>query len=454
MVGLIMKKRLLLAVLPALLVLSGCKSPYSMAATNVKTFAEDTLAHEEIFGKAEEANYFSKLRNPYKSVHEDEDFPMAYQIHFDDKGDDNDANDVLSIRFIAAVKNLGVTAAWKRGVAAADGSEPRSKSFSNSAQPATKYYKALSDGNDTLEVQKGGRFNDYAGFVVYTIHDIPYKDNKNAYVAAYLTLTSEADGEDCAQSDILAVKIEMEDEYTSANAFTFSSTKTQHFLQGKINNTVKVLPEDKVTASGSYWASYSDVELLTTDYFGSFYYAPTIFQYFGNGTFCDTSRGFFNESTLSGYSSPIMAGTYDIFISSSYGNHIYASADSLTGKPKIYLDASSDWTSAGASIGVYTWGPSGNAWYKMEKDLVKTSLYVLDDYDVSKATGGFKFARMDPSYAVEDYNFNNPPCWTESCNWDYGRFYNNDSNKADAGPGYVCKITGWNSYSYSLLSSY
>ena len=50
-----MKNKYLLTLIPAFMVLSGCNplSNYAAAGTKVNQFAEDTLAHEEIFGESE-----------------------------------------------------------------------------------------------------------------------------------------------------------------------------------------------------------------------------------------------------------------------------------------------------------------------------------------------------------------------------------------------------------------
>ena len=140
-----------------------------------------------------------------------------------------------------------------------------------------------------------------------------------------MKLVNENDGEDFAQSDVLAVKIEMEDDFTSANAFTFSSTETHHFLQGKIEGNDETLLTATEYDSGDNVATYRELNLLTTDSFGSFYYAPTIFQYFGyDGFVKDTATAFFEGASLSGYNKPRFNGDYSISVSRSPLNKIKA----------------------------------------------------------------------------------------------------------------------------------
>lgn len=318
MVVIDMKKRFLLAVLPALLVLSGCKSLYSAAATNVKTFVEDTVAHEEIFGEAKEGGYLGKAKNPYYALLEKP--KMAYQIKYDDK------TDKLAIRFVAAIKNTNVVATWKRGVAGADGSELQGKSFSDDGQIVHKYYTAITDGNSPLEVGKGGEFNSYAGFVVYTIAGIPYSENMDAYVAAYLNIEEDGNGSNQKQSDVLVVRIEKENDYTSKHAFTFNPDAiSNHFLHGTISGTANnlVVDDHDPGANDGYGASYPSVSLEPNDCFGSFYYDDSTFKYFGYDTFCSGCSLYLNKSS-NGLITPYVDGDYNILLFDDSGeeNHM------------------------------------------------------------------------------------------------------------------------------------
>ena len=117
-----MKKRLLLLALPALMALSGCAGVSASPKAN-NLMVEDTLAHEEIFGEAVEAGEFGlRKAAPFKLATLTSDFvKMAYQIKFDDKGDGDASNDVISIRFIAAVKDAGKLRTEGKGYFPKDG---------------------------------------------------------------------------------------------------------------------------------------------------------------------------------------------------------------------------------------------------------------------------------------------------------------------------------------------
>lgn len=305
-----MKKKLLLFI-PALLALSACGGANPKVAEPA-TFLEDTAAHTELFGKVEEAK---PVRRNAETITEPS---IGYQLKFTSDAEDGK----LAIRFYALINELDadIVATWSRGVAGADGTDLETgKGFDDVLDPTTKYYTYLEGVGNAPEGK---------GYVVYSLYNIPYTDtNRNAYVAAYLTLTDTASHE--AKSKVLAVKIDCGDEThtTSENYFSFNhqSSVGRHFLQGTFNGGN---PDVKyaTTEGGDNFAEYTNVALKTTDSFGSFYYNSNIFQYFGNSTFFDTSREFFREDLSNlGYSYPVSNGSYTLFVSSGYQNHIYTS---------------------------------------------------------------------------------------------------------------------------------
>ena len=115
-----MKKKLLLIALPALMTLSACSGALA-SPKEANLMAEDTLAHEEVFGDVAEAH---ELRmGPRRAVTFDADFvKVGYQIKFEENGEGT-ADDKISIRFVAAIKDLGVEAYWHRGFAQPNGYE-------------------------------------------------------------------------------------------------------------------------------------------------------------------------------------------------------------------------------------------------------------------------------------------------------------------------------------------
>ena len=136
-----MKTKFALLFLPALMALSSCGAA-AQPVTN-KTMLEDTTAHSEIFGNRDVVGGKLGIRNRAKN--EAISAPdIGYQINY------NGTAGTIAIRFVAAIKDLNVKAYWRRGVAGADGTELRSKSFHDDGKPVTNYYISLSDGKNCV----------------------------------------------------------------------------------------------------------------------------------------------------------------------------------------------------------------------------------------------------------------------------------------------------------------
>ena len=226
-----MKKKLLLIALPALMVLSGCSNALvEQPALNNDAIVleEDTLAHEEIFGgQAIKGPAIRKMSD----VGADTDYKVGYQIHFDDKGTIDDSDDVISIRFIAALKANYSVKRWTRGVTNVSGTELKALSDHRRVAEEDVYFDskvvythlANGEGNDEMDATQGA-YADYTGFVVYSLLNIPYEANKNAYVGVTLAL-------DEVKTEFYAVKIEKNGAGTaSAHHFKFASNKEGFFL--------------------------------------------------------------------------------------------------------------------------------------------------------------------------------------------------------------------------------
>ena len=327
-----MKKKLLLGLLPALLALSACGG-VGPNVNDADTFLEDTTAHTELFGDAKEVKAVRNVDpDPLPPLSTPK---MGYQIKY--------ADGKLAIRFVAGIKDTyaKVKAEWKRGVAGANGGTLRSKSFNDAAQDSENFYTTLKDGSGNTQYTAGeGEFEDYTGFVVYTLYNIPYEDNKNAYVAAYLTLTEEGNEENTATSKVLAVKIEKASGTVSKNYFSFdpSASDGKHFLQGTIDGETDLIYATE-NPGGDNFAAYYGVKLRATDTFGSFYFRKTqeglnlpTFQYFGFQDYFQEEDKYYDSAAAEvgsvGYATPKEAGTYNLYLSSNEGehNHVYTAA--------------------------------------------------------------------------------------------------------------------------------
>lgn len=446
-----MKKKLLLAVLPALLVLSACNplSSYAAAGAKVNQFAEDTIAHEDIFGEAQEVEQFEKpvafQRNPGEDITAPK---IGYQIKYDS------GENTLAIRFLAAVKDLNVKAYWRRGVAGPDGNPINSKVFSNTFEPVTKYYKSLTAGDETITAGEAP-YADYEGFVVYTIYGIPYNaTNKKAYVAAYVNLVGDENGQDDgvggtynkhSNSVGLAVSIERKTEAANEpdlkNVFTFDPTYTGYFLEGTINGTVfdgganGLYRESDRSKKGDNLAWYEKVGLKTTDSFGSFYYEQdNSFEFYGNNEFFDTAVDHIKESSLAGYNAAkTYDGYYTLYVSSGTKNHVYPTLAGYQEPLYFYGGGASLWDGQTASkYKVYMWGDGGS------DDEVLSETATKDGKTVYKITkfNSSKYQNIKIDRCNKD---NMSEVWDST--GDQNNFYNYILTN---GPYNYFKVTGWN----------
>ena len=389
-----MKTKLALLFLPAFMVLSSCGAVQNKANDE---FLEDTTAQSELFGGQDEvavrANKMERAAGESISTPK-----IGYQIKYDS------GTDKIAIRFIAAIKEFNVNAYWRRGVAAPDGSIPNSKDFSDDGQEAKKYYLSLSDGVTTYTAGEGD-FAGYSGFVVYTMHNIPYTANKDSYVAAYVNLVGNEEGEDVHNNSLaLAVKIEKKTNYVSNNVFVFNPTmSSKHFLEGTINGvlydgiTNGLYEESDPSRKGDEnYAWYEDINLKSTDSFGSFYYDhDRIFQYFGHDSFFSTSAGFLKASSLSGYNASIKNGCYKLYISMGSGNPkvnencVYTTLQYFNESVDIWLQPSEKWLGNTNRYSVHYFDSAANP----AEDAGWVSM-VLDGEGIYKATIPAKYRQV------------------------------------------------------------
>lgn len=405
-----MKKSALIFVMPAILALASCSSVSVPQKGNL--MAEDTLVHEEIFGAAREAGELGLQRT---GVRKAVDFSvenfvkMGYQINFDNKNDADDSNDTISIRFVAAIKDSGVRAIWHRAIAQPNGYEGAEVSTGNwkfklsdntesLGIESSKLYSTLTDGSNTISTSNDP-YTGYAGFVIYTLRNIPYNAYKESYFGAYLELRDASNESTKLNSDFAAVKIEKSGSYASANVFKFDipSHNEKHFLQGKINgseNAIK-LESGTIIDSASNFASYNDIELKAGDYFGSYYFKIDFedplnqeknhFQFFGHDNFFDQSLDFFNEASLKGYNAPKADGTYDLLVSKGDGhvNDIYTVDTSV--EYEYTINGMPDWirnAGGGGATPLFAW-----VW-----SVKNTGFWVeLEDY-ATYDSGGTKYS--------------------------------------------------------------
>ena len=120
---------------------------------------------------------------------------------------------------------------WTRGVTDSRGAELKALSDNHVVNEETVYfdskvvYTELNNGAGNDEMVAGeGDYEDYTGFIVYSLLNIPYEDNADAYLGVTLAL-------DEVKTDFYAIKIEKNALGTgSAHTFKFASNKEGFFL--------------------------------------------------------------------------------------------------------------------------------------------------------------------------------------------------------------------------------
>ncbi len=213
-----MKKKLLLAVLPALLVLASCSAQPNAKAEPI--FQEDTLAHEEIFGEAEGFELRAPKRNLDSDPYMADRAQPAIGVQYQENGDN------ISIRFVAAIDigeaNLAdVSAVWHRVLYWDDGSVGKA----DAPKESLKAYTSLNNKGDIYSISDfNGATGTYDYFVVYTLLNVKKSDYQYCRLNAYLELNGGA-----SYSKVLSTTLGGE------YRFTFDHNDSGYFLAGKIN---------------------------------------------------------------------------------------------------------------------------------------------------------------------------------------------------------------------------
>ena len=257
-------------------------------------------------------------------------------MKFDENGEGT-ADDTISIRFVAALKVVdGIDAKWVRALAEEDGTNT-AKPFAQKV--SNKYYANLANGENVITAGVTPGYEDYQGFVVYTLLNIPYEAYKNSYLGATLILTDPAESDAVVYiSDFLAVRVEKLDNAHSKDTFKLDTLNydDKYFLHGIINGSDSkiIYDEDgdgRTLEDDKNYASYIDVDMQSGDYFGSFYFSSSAFLYFSHDSFFMESTSYFDESDqLEGFNSPTIDGKFTLYVSKGSGkeNHVYTGMDS------------------------------------------------------------------------------------------------------------------------------
>ena len=384
-----MKKQFLLAVLPALLVLSAC-SAGPKKANNI--LLEDALAHEEIFGEVGNA---IDLRVRKTAAQENNDevstqpVGAAKSLATPPVGVQYQplTNGKYAIRYVAAINDLDVSAVWTRNICEASGD--RIKTDKNQV-PVTKAYTALaSDGGVDLPAA-----NQY--YVVYTLREIPEAD-LNSYLFAYLTITK---GEESVKSLARISRV------SGGDTFTIDTTSRHgYFLHGNINGQEFVDVDDDGSAGGN-WIQETGIQMKAEDEFGLFKYEPADLE--GNGEHFQCFGTYGNDannycrSNGNGGKKVFHNGSYNLYVSKNSGTNNVVYFGGTISAERLYLDATV-WKNDNPRFALYAFNNAKTeiAWFDMS--LVSGNVYKVDVANYSKYDQVI-FCRMDPANTTNDWS--------------------------------------------------
>ena len=348
-----MNKKLLLLVLPTLMVLSSCGRVNNVQLQKqVNAFegiVEDNLAHEEVFGgEAIQTQAIRKL----PVVGNETDYKLGYQLHFDDQGNDDPSDDLLSIRFVAALKQEYATMRWTRGASGNDGDVLQSVDdkwydpvkMENIPLESKSFFTTLSSGGaDTITAGEGD-YTGFAGFIVYSMLNIPYEATKLGYIGVSLTLTP-AEG-DAVQTKFHVIKIGTNNTHTeSLYSFSFANDKNGFFLKGKIGGVAgaEVNADDPIRGDGNFASFTTNVSL--DDEFLAIKKTSTLFQVWNRSCMAgDEAATYFEDE--GDFISPKTAGNYRFYLTTSNGIYVTAPASSNVGTTYFLRGGMNSWTGA------------------------------------------------------------------------------------------------------------
>ena len=415
-----MKKRFLLAIIPALMALSGCSriQPDNKVQFNDNFLKEDTLAHEEIFDGSDlqllSDSNVSKGPQPLRAPIDITEPVIGVQYVTGTKQHRGENKPVISFRYVAVIQSRHVKAEWIRAVSSQSGDPLKARAVKES----TVAYSAINNGNEYITAESMGG----SCFVVYTLYDIPlFEHNEDgivncnwSYIAAGLKLTDLDDPEESTMSKIVAVEI------GNRNHFSFYESSLAdergYFAAGIIegsgtaaNQRVVALPKD-----GDDNHAKKSFEFVAGDRFGVFKWSSTEFKFLGS--FNKRYETFYtgqSDDMSSNYAKVYKDNTYTLFVNNDdmYGlgpDHLYVD---------LFLDAT-NWGYGDARYAIYAFGGSGGAqWFDMGSTGVDGH-YQYEDFDVI-AFPSFDLVRMNG--ATTENNWDNK--WNQTSDISYKASY-------------------------------
>ena len=278
-----MKRKCLLTLLPALMVLASCNNaPKVEPKTELGDIVEDTLAHDEIFGDSKFAGNLGVRKAYDGDVEVPEDTGVSYPALGiqSKKGNGVDGiadteDDTISIRFVAAIQvgdvngdtvvndaDLAATEVhWCRTIFKNDGTVSKAATIKQS----TKAYTSLAAPNDvendgiddnilTIEEFNGAKSGRaYTHFVVYTLLDLPL-----TYGNYFITIEFDVNDED--YSEVLATTIDQTTQFVYDPVINDHPLNNHYFAVKKSASGFDVIDAAATPGSGNL-AKFEGIEL-------------------------------------------------------------------------------------------------------------------------------------------------------------------------------------------------
>ena len=394
-----MMKKLLLVVLPALMVISGCS-----AAPKVEKelFVEDTLAHEEIFGEPEFQQKTQVLRTVSGvDSYLDSSIP-SIGIQTNDE-----LADGYAIRFVSAVRIEDEDLAtanlyWTRSIWKDDHHSKRDEGNVT----VQKLYSSLANGGSAITIKD---FNDehhtnYNYFAVFTLRNVDLVNNAKYFINANLVCNG-------VSSKVLSTTVDQ------TTKFTFNSNDTGYFGVRKTASGFETFYAD--ADPGSDNASFTNIPIekdesfiivnRASDWYEIHGYDKTHLADNGDNNFGADSMAPFAKAKLSLLS-------YSLYLSKGDGtfNWIYSNR-----AVQFFLVPNDNWhvDNARFALNIVVDKSNGNqSWYSMSK-VGDQNLYVCTvPFSNIDNFGRLIFCRMKPSDSTN--NWDNKWNQTGDLTWD------------------------------------
>ena len=265
-----MKKKFLLAIIPALLAMSSCTYMQSATAVKGNGLLEDCLAHDELFGNAELQEVEQEAQREIQP------------LRSSDPGFDPEENATpyigvqsfvadgkVSFRFVAAVRFESAAAreqtavTWHRSVTSPSGAFVKEEGV-DAVPECNTAYLALNNNGTSYSIDD---FNDdhndsnYTHFVVYTLRNVSLTTYAGHYVSAYLSFSKTGEsGIDPVSSKAIAINVERTEKHT------YDASNGYCYLDGTFGGTPRKVEASKVR-NGSNKAEFEFIDFAAGDVF-------------------------------------------------------------------------------------------------------------------------------------------------------------------------------------------